>query len=555
MISKVWLIWWKTKLTWLKTMESNDRTTIINDVELTHEGGHCCGRKACTLTKICGSFIIGCTALVILLIVRPRQQINPEYGVVFDAGSSHTTVYLYRWPGNERLGGTAVPVDEIYSSSHQPGISSFVNNPELAGNSIANLIKKVSKNVPANKRSSTPIYVGATAGMRLVKEVKPDVAYKIMLSISHALDNSGFLIPPNSSKIISGVEEGSWGWITTNYLMNILQKPSELPKMQSSACSLLLKPACTYSVLNVSPGCGYKSFAALDMGGASTEITFMSPTSGKRTLDFRLYGKNYTIYTRSYLCYGLNEVYRRYLAQLAKSANYSSKISNPCARRGSNFNQSGKYIWKKPCSCEPSRKPGRDNFTFFGSNNRTECNKNLIKLFRFSSTCDGAKDFTNHSQPKLKGSFIAFSGYAFVRAGLNLSVTPTMKKYKSAYLSFCDKRGSQIHEQPRVSSRRTPLCFAGHYIYVLLTHGYGFSSETWDIAFEDTVGKKHLGWSLGFMINATNLIPLNQARRLRIKDTFLIPALVVAGIFVLVSFILAVRFFVKIRSKSAYYPI
>lgn len=61
-----------------------------------------------------------------------------------------------------------------------------------------------------------------------------------------------------------------------------------------------------------------KSFGALDMGGASTEITFMSPTSGKRTLDFRLYGKNYTIYTRSYLCYGLNEVYRRYLAQLAK---------------------------------------------------------------------------------------------------------------------------------------------------------------------------------------------------------------------------------------------
>lgn len=255
-----------------------------------------------------------------------------QYGVVFDAGSSHTTVYLYRWPGNERLGGTAVPVDEIYRSSHQPGrcvwfymdmwwwcregegkqipliyikapqsifygsfestllgfkifiiskriyqkkadmfrqqvatevksklgqtkplwmhpcpknimafhdinfllhvcgpnhfkvfqvvqtiyfiyflcclsynvvylissccitscclsynriltiwceylwsslgISSFVNNPELAGNSIANLIKKVSKNVPANKRSSTPIYVGATAGMRLVKYVE-----------------------------------------------------------------------------------------------------------------------------------------------------------------------------------------------------------------------------------------------------------------------------------------------------------------------------------------------------------------------------------------------
>lgn len=44
-----------------------------------------------------------------------------QYGVVFDAGSSHTAAYVYQWPGNERLRGTAIPVSEIYKGTHEPG--------------------------------------------------------------------------------------------------------------------------------------------------------------------------------------------------------------------------------------------------------------------------------------------------------------------------------------------------------------------------------------------------------------------------------------------------
>jgi hypothetical protein len=32
-----------------------------------------------------------------------------------------------------------------------------------------------------------------------------------------------------------------------------------------------------------------------------------------------------------------------------------------------------------------------------------------------------------------------------------------------------------------------PTCFAGHYIYALLTHGFGFNNKTWKISFKDTV--------------------------------------------------------------------
>lgn len=61
---------------------------------------------------------------------------------------------------------------------------------------------------------------------------------------------------------------------------------------------------------------------ALDMGGASTQITFYPdkpedlPDAYKSSL--LLYGEQYHIYSHSYLCFGLNETTRRYNALLVK---------------------------------------------------------------------------------------------------------------------------------------------------------------------------------------------------------------------------------------------
>jgi len=61
---------------------------------------------------------------------------------------------------------------------------------------------------------------------------------------------------------------------------------------------------------------------ALDMGGASTQITFYSPDHAHIPDNYRkdmtLYGNNFTVYTHSYLCYGINEAIRQYQAILVK---------------------------------------------------------------------------------------------------------------------------------------------------------------------------------------------------------------------------------------------
>lgn len=59
---------------------------------------------------------------------------------------------------------------------------------------------------------------------------------------------------------------------------------------------------------------------ALDMGGASAQISFIPnmtvPQGYSRPVE--LYGHNYTLYTHSFLCYGINEALRRYRAALVQ---------------------------------------------------------------------------------------------------------------------------------------------------------------------------------------------------------------------------------------------
>lgn len=57
---------------------------------------------------------------------------------------------------------------------------------------------------------------------------------------------------------------------------------------------------------------------ALDLGGASTQITFVSKhvsESPENQLYFRLYGKDYQVYTHSFLCYGKDQALQQKLAR------------------------------------------------------------------------------------------------------------------------------------------------------------------------------------------------------------------------------------------------
>lgn len=50
-----------------------------------------------------------------------------------------------------------------------PGISSYSSNPPAAGTSLVHCLNQALRDVPKEKHAGTPLYLGATAGMRLLK--------------------------------------------------------------------------------------------------------------------------------------------------------------------------------------------------------------------------------------------------------------------------------------------------------------------------------------------------------------------------------------------------
>lgn len=55
--------------------------------------------------------------------------------------------------------------DELYVKTN-PGLISFVDNPEKGAETIVKLVKEADAFIPKNKRAMTPLVVRATAGIR-----------------------------------------------------------------------------------------------------------------------------------------------------------------------------------------------------------------------------------------------------------------------------------------------------------------------------------------------------------------------------------------------------
>ena len=49
------------------------------------------------------------------------------------------------------------------------GISSYADNPSGAGQSLVECLNQALRDVPKERHAGTPLYLGATAGMRLLK--------------------------------------------------------------------------------------------------------------------------------------------------------------------------------------------------------------------------------------------------------------------------------------------------------------------------------------------------------------------------------------------------
>ncbi|KAH6889102.1 nucleoside phosphatase family-domain-containing protein [Thelonectria olida] len=263
-----------------------------------------------------------------------------QYGVILDAGSSGTRLYVYKWKNHAAAVKDAdskelknLPKIKLEKSKKiHPGVSSFAENISSVGRDhLQELIEIALDEVPRDKVPETPIYLMATAGMRLLPESQQKALLQNMCTYLRA--NSKFILPDCNAhiQVISGETEGLYGWIAANYLLGGFDTPR-----------------------TPDHGKDHHTYGFLDMGGASAQIAFApnSTESEKHANDLKLVRMRtldgspteYKVFTSTWLGFGANQARSRFVETLQEEYKGEKELPDPCMPKGLRTTLDGKPI-------------------------------------------------------------------------------------------------------------------------------------------------------------------------------------------------------------------
>jgi apyrase len=306
--------------------------------------------------------------------------------------------------------------------------------------------------------------------------------------------------PATNVRILSGNEEGTSSWITSNYITNAF-KVNQPGKEGVQA----------YTIVS--------TLGALDLGGASTQLTYV-PEKGTVipagfSEELQLFGHNYTVYTHSYLCYGVNEVARALFAALVLQDQPSaSQIEHPCLPSNYLIDQTYEEIFDSPCIRDKPAAPNT-KYSFVGVGTPSKC-ENLVRSFLLkNNTCPYSRcSFNETFQPEIAGTFYAFSSFFWVANFLkvldNTSNTNRVD-FELATTEQCEKNWDELKNltvPKKVKANLMYYCLQATYISTLLTTGYRFSNQMWTgITFLSQIYDTAIGWTLGYVLKESNGYP------------------------------------------------
>nr|XP_048679212.1 ectonucleoside triphosphate diphosphohydrolase 8-like isoform X3 [Caretta caretta] len=390
---------------------------------------------------------------------------NNKYGMVFDAGSSHTSLFVYQWT-SDKTNDTGVVSQMLSCNVQGPGISSYASDPPKAGESLRSCLEDALKVIPDERQREVPVYLGATAGMRLLSMKNKSAADLVLNEVAKSIQQ--YPVNFHGARIITGAEEGAYGWITINYLLDSFTKYS--PRQRD-----WIHPQSA------------KILGALDLGGASTQISFipLGPiTDQTKASKFMLYGFNYTIYTHSYLCYGQNQALKQLILKITENMMVQGSVNHPCYPEGYQETIKAASIHSIPCTASHLQTLSQAswNATLVGTGNATECRMAIKQIFNFTA-CGQSQSctFDGIYQPPVNGEFFL----------------------KSSYPKEKDQRLREY-------------CANANYILVLLLDAYKFNQSSWSsIKFQMKAADTDIGWALGYVLNLTNMIPAEAPEQVK----------------------------------------
>ncbi|KAI0373058.1 hypothetical protein BV20DRAFT_963556 [Pilatotrama ljubarskyi] len=382
-----------------------------------------------------------------------------RFGVVIDAGSSGSRIQIYSWRDartvRQQHTGDALRVlpqvgkgtenGEEWSLKVEPGLSSFADDVESIGPYLRPLLEHARTHIPPSVQPDTPLFLLATAGMRLLSpekqaEVLQATCKFLKYHSNFRIDDPSVAGPCGSSvRIITGEEEGLFGWIAVNYLMDGFKGFDDEPV----------------------------TYGFLDMGGASTQIAFEpgkeEQEKAQNLLDVRLRlldgnDINHKVFVTTWLGYGTNQARERYVGQLINEyeANRSHSthgheyIDDPCLPKDL-------VITNTPVQPESASAHAKTPHKFVGTGSFEQCLQKTLPLLNKDAPCPDSHCLFNgvHVPPiDFNAShFIGVSEYWYsTEQSFHLGGAYDFVQYERAASNFCSQDWTEIlkeHEESR----------------------------------------------------------------------------------------------------------
>ncbi|MCP4200711.1 MAG: hypothetical protein GY769_02100 [bacterium] len=400
----------------------------------------------------------GCSAVLVLFSLScasapgPPTEPAPDsgdrswrYALVIDASSSASTLQIFEWrPGVAGRLPRVVAAPRAEGGAHEdswekrvkPGLGDYAGRPAQAAASLEPLVEFALEKIGAEPSTLTKaaLFVRATAGMRLLE---PTDREAILASLESYLETTPF--GTTSARVISGAEEGVYGWITVNYVLGHLEHGGSFPTV-----------------------------GALDLGGASTQITFQPLDFPKQHGQTVSLGRNaYHLYTKSYIGLGQDQ------ARETVGSSACFLVGYPTAHG-----------------------PGTGDFDGCRLAIRT----------RLAEACPEDErpcSLFGAYQPPLYGDFLALSVYAYAADFFSLDERMRPEALADAGAAFCARDWvSWVADEPGIAGDPylPNYCYAAAHIVTLLTDGFGFPADTDRISAPLRVQGTPIGWTLGALL-------------------------------------------------------
>lgn len=407
---------------------------------------------------------------------------------------------MYEWDArilhSSRASAEVTIPKQIGALKSSPGLSSFAGGREdQAGDSLVALLEYARSTIysrsPGVHLDRVPVWLGATAGLRVIPSHS---AGKIIQSSLDALRASGFAVPASgAARVLSGEEEGAFGWIAVN--------------------------AGSDGV----PSSPNASYGTLDLGGASSQITFIPKDPSILANLFPMHfgnslqkGQTIHTYSHSFLHFGFVSSWQRagdYVSDEVQTFGSQLVVQHPCLASGQNWSVSAPTFGAGFSAQQANRTDG--SLDFAGSGNFEACSLVAQAIIPKGTPCffGGQCSFMGQYQPNLDGlNFALIGDFQAVFHALDVPDGGTLADVAARASEVC---GEPEHEQLRRAAQAgygratdPPLCWMATWAVTLLSHGYQFPMNTTSLSWHKHDWGGAADWALGRMIYEINSFPV-----------------------------------------------